>query len=120
MMMIFRKMASPVVLLAIVFNSSAARANDPIDCMRAFAKIQNGTTVGLATRLCAASWSPEPLKCYIRVSEVDKTISVGISIDLCAGSTDAERTISCYLRASKDGLNRGLSTTLCGAKKQVN
>ena len=44
----------------------------------------------------------------------------GIAIDLCAGSVSSEMTLECYSKAAAKQMNRGLATTLCGAKKPVN
>ncbi|MFO1026533.1 MAG: hypothetical protein U1E70_15275 [Acetobacteraceae bacterium] len=96
---------------------TAAQAYDPTDCMRDVGKVQPTLAVGLATRLCAASWSAEPVKCFLGSAEIDRTITVGISVDLCAGTTDASKTVACYAKAGQAGLNRGLATTLCGARK---
>jgi hypothetical protein len=52
------------------------------------------------------------------VSKVDGGMIRGIAVDLCAGAVDSEKTVECYVKAGTIGkLNRGLSTTLCGAKK---
>lgn len=51
-------------------------------------------------------------------SKVDDGIARFIAVDLCAGSVDAAKTIDCYVKAgTQRKLNRGLATTLCGAKK---
>jgi hypothetical protein len=94
-----------------------AFAYDPLDCLNDIAEVDSGITVGLATRLCSAAWTPEPVKCYIIVSKADDGIPRGIVIDLCAGAVDSEKTVDCYAKASGRKMNRGLATTLCGAKK---
>ena len=107
-----------VVLLAYLTSSFSALAYDPLDCLDDIARAYPTMIVGLATQLCSAAWSPEPVKCYSLVTNVYNQIPRGIAIDLCAGSTNAKDTVSCYGKAADRGLNRGLATTLCGAKKQ--
>ena len=94
-----------------------ASAYDPVDCVRDISKADPEIIVGLAVKLCAGAYSPEPVKCYAKIGEVDKGMIRGIAIDLCAGSTDADQTISCYVKAGNEKLNRGLSTTLCGLRR---
>ena len=74
---------------------------------------------GQSQRLCAGSDSTEPAKCAARISRVDSEISKGIAVDVCSGSTNAEKTIACYAKASST-FNRGMAITLCGAKEYVN
>lgn len=100
-----------------LFFSSYAFAYDPLDCVNDIAKVDKEINVGLATRLCAGSWSSEPVTCYKNAALVDKDINRGTAIDLCAGSVNAEKTIACYGEAGQR-FNRGIATTLCGAKKQ--
>jgi hypothetical protein len=51
-------------------------------------------------------------------SKVDDGIPRFIAVDLCAGAVDAAKTIECYVKAgTQRKLNRGLASTLCGAKK---
>ena len=108
-----------VLLVSALATTSKAFAYDPLDCMNDVVAIDSTITTGLATRLCSATWSPEPVLCYGVVSLADDTIPRGIAIDLCAGSTDAKRTVQCYVDAgTQRKLNRGLSTTLCGARKE--
>lgn len=105
------------ILFLLIFQMNA-NAYDPIDCYRELALVDPDISKGLATKLCSASWSAEPINCYVEVAKVDKGMTRGIAIDLCAGAIDAEKTVACYLRAGEINLNRGLSTSLCGAKKQ--
>jgi hypothetical protein len=100
------------------FTNSYVLAYDPVDCLKDITKADITIPVGLATKLCSASYSSEPVLCYVGVGSIDSGINRGISIDLCAGSTDSAKTLSCYQRASELKLNRALATTLCGAKKQ--
>lgn len=104
--------------LAIGFSTcQIVFAYDPLDCLKDISKVDPGIITGLAVKLCSGAYSPEPVKCYGKVGEVDKGIIRGIAIDLCSGSVDADQTIDCYVKAGNEKLNRGLSTTLCGVKK---
>ena len=99
-------------------HGTAAFAYDPVDCFDDIAKVDSGINNGLATRLCSGAWTPEPVHCYQNVPNIDADIPRGIAIDLCAGTVDAGKTLDCYEKASTElKLNRGLATTLCGAKK---
>ncbi len=112
-----RIVQSASLALAVAYGT-AAFAYDPLDCLNGIAEVDSSINVGLATRLCSAAWTPEPVKCYVLVSKADDAIPRFIAIDLCAGTVDAERTVECYVKAgTRRKLNRGLSTTLCGAKK---
>jgi hypothetical protein len=97
--------------------SSLSYGYDPLDCVKDIAQVDPEINVGLATRLCSGSWTSEPVKCYRNVSQVDKEINRGIAIDLCSGTINADKTIKCYAKAASQ-FNRGIATTLCGAKKQ--
>lgn len=106
-----------VTCAVVAAYSGASLAYVPLDCLNDAAKADPEIIIGLATKLCAGAWSPEPVKCYAVVSKVDE-IPRGIAIDLCAGSVSAENTVACYIKAATERkLNRGLSMTLCGAKK---
>jgi hypothetical protein len=95
-----------------------AFAYDPVDCVNDIAEADPGIAAGLAARLCSGSWTREPLRCYALVLTVDKEIPRFIAIDLCAGALDGEKTVDCYAKAgARLKMNRGLATTLCGAKK---
>lgn len=112
-----RTIQSVSVALGVTYGS-ASFAYEPLDCLNEVAEVDSSINVGLATKLCSAAWTSEPVKCYVLVSKVDDTIPRFIAIDLCAGTTDAEKTVECYVKAgTKRNLNRGLSTTLCGARK---
>lgn len=107
-----------LTFLFFIAHSPHIFAYDPLDCLNDIASLDSEIIIGLATRLCSGAWSPEPVKCYQNVSQLDNSIPRGIAIDLCAGTVDAERTLDCYYKAgAKRQLNRGLSTSLCGAKK---
>lgn len=101
--------------LTLIYGT-AAFAYDPLDCLDDIAKVDPEIVVGLATRLCSGAWTAEPVKCYQNLSKVDDGISRGIAIDLCAGAENSEKTVACYAKAASR-MNRGLATTLCGAKK---
>ena len=104
--------------IVFVTYGTAAFAYDPLDCLNDIAIVDSKITIGLATRLCSGTWTPEPVKCYQSVSKIDVGIPRGIAIDLCAGTISSEKTLDCYDQAGKRrNLNRGLATTLCGAKK---
>ena len=106
------------LFFCVIAYGSPVLAYDPLDCLDDIVKVDSSITVGLATKLCSGAWSPEPVHCYGAASKVDDGIIRGIAIDLCAGSIDAKKTLECYFRAGAERkLNRGLSTTLCGAKK---
>lgn len=103
---------------AFLISAPAIDAYTPLDCLNDIARVDTTINVGLATKLCSATWSPEPVKCYMLVAEADEGIIRSIAIDLCAGTVNAQKTVDCYIAAgSERKLNRGLSTTLCGAKK---
>jgi len=105
------------IALAVTYGT-AAFAYDPLDCLNDIAEVDSTINVGLATKLCSAAWTPEPVKCYVLASKVDDTIPRFIAIDLCAGAVDAGKTVECYVKAGTSRkMNRGLSATLCGAKK---
>jgi hypothetical protein len=103
-------------LVLLAFMPSPSLAYDPLDCLKDAGKIAPNITVGLATRLCSAAWSPEPLKCFATIPEVDDGITLGISVELCAGTTDGDRTVQCYRKAWHGGISRGQATTLCSAR----
>ena len=107
------------VLFALAVTcGSAAFAYDPVDCFNDISEVDPSITAGLAAKLCAGAWTREPLRCYVLVSRADDAIPRFIAIDLCAGALDAENTVDCYAKAAaRLKMNRGLSTTLCGAKK---
>jgi hypothetical protein len=113
----FRTIQRLFTALALTWSATSF-AYDPLDCLNDIVKIDPEINVGQGTRLCSATWSSEPVLCYAAVSVIDSGIPKGIAIDLCAGSVNGEKTVKCYVQAGKDRkLNRGLSTTLCGAKK---
>lgn len=104
--------------IALVTHGTAAFAYDPLDCLNDIASVDSEINIGLATRLCSGTWTPEPVTCYQNVSKIENGIPRGIAIDLCAGTVNSEKTLDCYLQAgTRRHLNRGLATTLCGAKK---
>jgi hypothetical protein len=105
--------------IVFVTYGTAAFAYDPLDCLNDIAKADAEIPIGLATRLCSGTWTPEPFKCYQKVSKIDQEIPRGIAIDLCAGAVSAEKTLDCYHQATvaRRQINRGLATTLCGVKK---
>jgi hypothetical protein len=112
---------SVIFLTFIIVHGTAAFAYDPIDCLNDIAKIDPEINIGSATELCSGAWTPEPAKCYGLISKIDKGIIHGIAIELCAGSVDSEKTIDCYVKAGTERkLNRGLSRTLCSARKSKN
>ena len=97
---------------------TAVFAYDPLDCLNDIAGVDSEINIGLATRLCSGTWTPEPVKCYQNVSKIDDGMPRGIAIDLCAGTVNSEKTLDCYYQAgARRHLNRGLATTLCAAKK---
>jgi hypothetical protein len=99
-----------VLLVTALAMPARAVAYDPVDCLGDIAKADPKIIMGLATKLCSGSWSPEPVKCYILVPDVDNEIPRGIA---------TKNTVSCYRKAWVDGhLIRAQATTLCGAKKQ--
>jgi hypothetical protein len=104
--------------IVFVTYGTAAFAYDPLDCLNDIATVDPTINVGLATKLCSGTWTPEPAKCYQKASKIDKEIPRFIAIDLCAGTVSAEKTLDCYQKAgTRRQLNRGLATTLCGVKK---
>jgi hypothetical protein len=100
-----------------VTYGTAAFAYDPLDCLNDIAKVAE-IPVGLATRLCSGTWTPEPVKCYQNASKIDADIPRFIAVNLCAGTVSSKKTLDCYHQAGvRRNLNRDLATTLCGAKK---
>jgi hypothetical protein len=100
-----------------IIMSSTVLAYDPVDCLQDAAKADQGISVGLATKLCAGASSPAVVQCYSDSFKVDNGMSRGIAIDLCAGSTDAQKTLACYVKASQMSMTRGQAKTLCGARE---
>jgi hypothetical protein len=76
---------------------------------------EQGFNRGQSVKLCTGSGSQEPSKCTANISKVDTGISRGIAVDVCSQTTNADKTIACYVKAAS-ALNRGLAATLCGAK----
>ncbi len=112
------RVAHCVSFIAFITYGTSAIAYDPLDCLNDVVKVDSEIPVGLATRLCSATWSAEPVKCYENAPKVDSGIPRGIAIDLCAGAVNSEKTLDCYYQAgTRRKLNRGLATTLCGARK---
>jgi hypothetical protein len=103
--------------IVFVTYGTAAFAYDPLDCLNDIAKADSGIPIGLATRLCSGTWTPEPVKCYQNASKIYAGIPRFIAIDLCAGTVSSQKTLDCYQAAANRNLNRGLATTLCGVKK---
>ena len=104
--------------IVFVTYGTAAFAYDPLDCLNEIATVDPTINVGLATKLCSGTWTPEPVKCYQNASKIDAGIPRGIAIDLCAGTVSSQKTLDCYHQAGvRRNLNRGLATTLCGVKK---
>jgi hypothetical protein len=104
--------------IVFVTYGTAAFAYDPLDCLNDIATADSEIPIGLATRLCSGSWTPEPVKCYQDASKIDDGIPRSIAIDLCAGTVSSKKTLDCYHQAgARRNLNRGLATTLCGVKK---
>jgi hypothetical protein len=102
-----------------VTYGTAAFAYDPLDCLNDIARADAEIPIGLATRLCSGTWTPEAVKCYQKVSKIDQEIPRSIAIDLCAGTVSAEKTLDCYHQATvtRRQMSRGLATTLCGVRK---
>ncbi len=107
-------------LTLIITCSTAAFAYDPHDCLNDVVRVESEIPVGLAVRLCSGTWSEEPVRCYQNLSKIDEDIPRGIAIDLCAGTVSSVKTLECYSKAGMRQLNRGLATTLCGARKSKN
>ena len=57
-----------------VTYSTAAFAYDPLDCLNDIATADSEISIGLATKLCSGTWTPEPVKCYQKVSKIDQEI----------------------------------------------
>ena len=112
------KILALIILTSCSFQmASSALAYDAVDCVQDAAKADKGMIVGLATELCAGAASPAVIECYINSFKVDSGMIRGLAIDLCAGSTNATRTLDCYLKASRTGMVRGIAIELCGTKK---
>ena len=64
----------------------------------------------------------EPTKCYRLLSASGFTLSVGIVVEACGGSTDALKTVACFVEAFMHpndgglGLSAGLARDLCRAR----
>ncbi len=120
MKLIKRKLLYYVVSAFLTTVSFSLFAYNPYDCLDDISEVDSEITVGLATELCSAAWSPEPIKCYLGVSLIDKEMPRGLAIELCAGSVNFENTLECYSKSGNRELNRGLAITLCGANKLEN
>ena len=63
--------------------------------------------------------SSEPSDCYRLVGELDVGLTVGLGIKLCSGTTDAAKTVECFMKAAGHGddggfgLNMGFAVNLC-------
>jgi hypothetical protein len=63
----------------------------------------------------------EPYICMKALGELGLEVPLGMAVDLCAGSTDAEKTLRCFLQAwaPRDadglGLTLGQAVRLCRA-----
>ena len=61
----------------------------------------------------------EPIKCFEKAASVPGGMTVGLVVKLCSGTTDADKTIKCYLKAWAHpddggfGLPVGIAITLC-------
>lgn len=70
-------------------------------------------------RGASESVTSEPIRCYVKSAEVPGGMTVGLGVTLCSGTTDADKTIQCFLTAFAHpdngglGLPRGLAVTLC-------
>jgi hypothetical protein len=107
-----------IILTSCSFQmTSSALAYDAVDCVQAAAKVDKGMIVGLAAELCAGAASPAVIECYVNSFKVDSGMIRGLAINLCAGSSNATRTLDCYLKASRMGMARGIAIELCGTKK---
>ena len=112
---------SIISLVLAIGHSTVAFAYDPTDCLNDVAELDPKINIGSATELCSGAWTPEPAKCYGLALKVVEGIIRGIAVELCAGSVNSEKTIACYTKAGTERrLNRGLSTTLCSARKNKN
>ena len=66
----------------------------------------------------------EPIKCYLDAGGVPGGMTVGLSVELCSGTTDADKTIQCFVKAFEPreygglGLPLGLAVQLCKANSQ--
>ena len=50
-------------LIVFVTYGGYAFAYDPLDCLNDIASVDSEIPIGLATRLCSGTWTPEPVKC---------------------------------------------------------
>ena len=114
------KLLKHIFLTLVMTYSVSSFAYDPYDCINDVAEIDSEISVGLATELCSATWSPEPVKCYLAIPLIDQEIPRGLAIELCSGSVNSEKTLECYSKGGTRQLNRGLAITLCGANKSKN
>ena len=68
---------------------------------------------------------PEPIRCYVMAAAVPGGMTVGLGVELCSGTTDADKTVQCFLKAWAHphegglGLPRGLAVTLCKSNSLV-
>ena len=87
-----------LIFVAVLWVSGPAKASDP----------DTGELV-----------MPEPIRCYVMAGSVPGGMTVGLGVTLCSSTTDAEKTIQCFVKAYSHpdngglGLNRGLAVTLC-------
>jgi len=75
--------------------------------------------VAVAAEGYLSDHSSEPSDCYTLAGELDVGLTVGLGIKLCSGTTDAAKTIECFMKAAGHeddggyGLNIGLAVNLC-------
>ena len=68
--------------------------------------------------------SSEPSDCYALAGELNVGLTVGLGIKLCSGTTDAAKTIECFMKAAGHegdggyGLNIGSAVNLCKSNSE--
>ena len=68
--------------------------------------------------------SSEPSDCYSLAGELDVGLTVGLGIKLCSGTTDAAKTVECFMKAFGHagdggyGLTIGSAVNLCKSNSE--
>ena len=55
--------------------------------------------VAVAAEGYLSDHSSEPSDCYALAGELDVGLTVGLGMKLCSGTTDAAKTIECFMKA---------------------
>ena len=80
--------------------------------------------VAIAAEGYLGDHSTEHSDCYALAGELNVGLTVGLGIKLCSGTTDAAKTIECFMKAAGHegdggyGLNIGSAVNLCKSNSE--